>query len=40
MPHVFFSFVNIFPQGNEAAASVGAEVREMIARHGEGAPGS
>jgi acetyl esterase len=31
MPHVFFSFVNIFQTGNAAVARVGAEVRGLIA---------
>jgi len=30
-PHGFFSFVNAFPTGNKAVASVGAWVRELIA---------
>jgi acetyl esterase len=34
MPHVFFSFVNIFQTGNEAVARVGAEVRDLIADAG------
>jgi acetyl esterase len=31
MPHVFFSFVNIFKTGNEAVARVGTQLRELIA---------
>jgi acetyl esterase len=31
MPHVFFSFVNLFRTGNEAVAQVGSEIRAMIA---------
>ena len=31
MPHVFFSFVNIFQTGNRAVERVGAELRELIA---------
>jgi acetyl esterase len=31
MPHVFFSFVNLFKTGNEAVATVGLQVRQMIA---------
>jgi len=34
MPHVFFSFVNLFPTGNAAVARVGGEVRETIAAAG------
>jgi acetyl esterase len=34
MPHVFFSFVNLFKTGNEAVARVGAEVRALIAAAG------
>jgi len=34
MPHVFFSFVNLFRTGNEAVARVGAEVREIIGAAG------
>jgi acetyl esterase len=30
-PHGFFSFVNVFPTGNKAVASVGAWVRDLIA---------
>jgi acetyl esterase len=30
MPHVFFSFVNLFPTGNDAVARVGLTIRSMI----------
>ena len=30
MPHVFFSFVNLFPTGNEAVARVGLTIRALI----------
>jgi acetyl esterase len=31
MPHVFFSFVNLIPTGNEAVERVGSTLRAMIA---------
>ena len=34
MPHVFFSFVNLFETGNKAVAAVGAKLRTMIGARG------
>ena len=34
MPHVFFSFVNLFEAGNEAVARVGEKLRAMIGGQG------
>jgi acetyl esterase len=34
MPHVFFSFVNLFEAGNEAVARVGEKLRAMIGDQG------
>jgi acetyl esterase len=31
MPHVFFSFVNLIPAGNQAVAEVGSRIAELIA---------
>jgi hypothetical protein len=34
MPHVFFSFLNLFETGNKAVATVGSKLRTMIAAAG------
>jgi acetyl esterase len=34
MPHVFFSFVNLIPAGNQAVAEVGSRIAELIAEAG------
>jgi hypothetical protein len=34
MPHVFFSFVNLIPAGNQAVADVGSRIAELIASAG------
>ena len=34
MPHVFFSFVNLFETGNKAVAAVGSKLRTMIGAGG------
>jgi acetyl esterase len=34
MPHVFFSFVNLFETGNKAVATVGSKLRTMIGASG------
>jgi acetyl esterase len=34
MPHVFFSFVNLIPAGNQAVSEVGSRIAELIAEAG------